>query len=199
MFSLLRFTGLLGPGSLPRQARSTEIAVTNISPPLQYDFDLVAARLAEAGMSLLALHVKGIRPAGMRGYWPDIPGSASSSLRPSPPSPRRITEMDEALSWIALIPADQVELRKLVGARALTNPFTEKAVHSWRALGEQMGCSHFTAKTRWIDAIRLIVARLNQPKFCDDPRFRGTRDESRRVLGRIGSRAAIRGRAQEVV
>ena len=144
-----------------------------------YDFALVSARLSEAGMTLMALHVAGIGPAGYRSFWPAVEGAEADDRHPPAPRPRKITEMDEALGWIALIPADQTTLRKLVGARALSRPHPLSghpvAIFSWRVLGERMGCSHVAAKTWWIGAVELIAARLNQPGLCQAAGFRGTR------------------------
>lgn len=149
-----------------------------------YTPEFVAGQLGRAGMTLLAMHITGVRPAGMRGYWPAIPGAICDDGRPAPPSARRISEMDQALGWIVLIPEDQARLRRLVGARALISPRTEKPIFSWRVLGEQLGCHHNTAKTLWLEAIEIIVLALNRPRLCEAGPFatgRGALQEVRRL------------------
>lgn len=158
--------------------------MTSTRRDFPYDFNFVAARLSEAGRTLLAVRMSGLRPAGMRGYWPDIPGAESGTDRPATPSPRRISEMDEALPWISLIPEHEVELRKLVGARSLTSPRSGKPVFSWSQLGRQLGCSPATAKTWWIKGVDMIVRRLNQPGLCERQGARGTRQATADALAR---------------
>ena len=157
------------------------------------DGDYVAERLAEAGMTLLALHVGGMRPAGFRSFWPAVEGAEADGRWEAAPSPRRISEMDQALGWIGLIPEDQVGLRRLVGARTLCRRHWEdgrpEPIFSWKTLGEQMGCSDGAAKRRWEKGIALIVRRLSEPGFCQAPQFRGTArlapGSARRSAGRL--------------
>jgi len=47
-------------------------------------------------------------------------------IHPPVPSAAGITRMDEALGWIQLIPRDRSVLRRIVGARALVNPLTDR-------------------------------------------------------------------------
>ncbi len=133
----------------------------------------------------------------MRGFWPDIPDMLASERLTAPPSAKRITEMDQALGWISLIPAAMIDLRKLVGLRSLTSPWTEKPIHSWRALGEQFHCSHVTAKSHWLDGIRLITAALNRPLFCAGFRSgHAALDDLRRVAR---NRDAVTGHDRKVL
>ena len=75
--------------------------------------------LEEAGETLLCLPPGGystrLRTStwnvvqGLEGY-----GQAPGRLRPPVPSAAKITRMDEALSWLALVPDDKYVLRRLV-------------------------------------------------------------------------------------
>jgi hypothetical protein len=56
--------------------------------------------------------------------------------------------MDEALGWITMIPKDRYVLRRIVGARSLVSPVTERHLYSWRRLGEVLGADH-KAVQRW--------------------------------------------------
>jgi hypothetical protein len=71
--------------------------------------------------------------------------------------------MDEALDWIPRIPIDRYVLRRIVGARALISPITERHLFPWRRLGALLGADH-KAIQRWhIQGINIIVAALRNP------------------------------------
>ena len=78
---------------------------------------------------------------------------------PVPPA-ERIAAMDEAWTWLGLIPNDRYVLRRIVGARALVSPTTEKHLFSWRRLGGLLGADH-RAVQRWhAEGIGWIVTGL---------------------------------------
>jgi hypothetical protein len=132
-----------------------------------FDAELVIYRLEEAGAALLALPGTGWSTR-LRGSSLDIVRTAiesygwtASRIRPSAPSAARISRMDEALSWIPLIPIDRYVLRRIVGARSLVHPITERHIYPWRRLGAALGADH-KAVQRWhAQGIDLIVAALN--------------------------------------
>ena len=138
--------------------------------------ELVVARLEAAGRTLLALPGTGYS-TGLRVSRLEIVRSALEAfgvecgpVRAAVPSAAAISEMDEALGWISLIPVETVArgrpgggniLRRIVGARALVGPVTERHIYSWRRLGGVLGADH-KAVQRWhAQAIGVIVARLN--------------------------------------
>lgn len=132
------------------------------------DAEYVIYRLEEAGRTLLALPHTGFTTA-LRRSSIDILASAIQSLgclekqvRPAVPPASRITRMDEALTWISLIPDDRYVLRRIVGARSLVSPITERHLFSWRRLGATLGADH-KAVQRWhANGIDLIVSALNR-------------------------------------
>jgi hypothetical protein len=68
--------------------------------------------------------------------------------------------MDEALGWIALIPKERYVLRRIVGARCLVSPVTERHLFSWRRLGGVLGADH-KAVQRWhAQGVDMIVAAV---------------------------------------
>jgi hypothetical protein len=72
-----------------------------------------------------------------------------------------ITRMDEAFGWITLIPLDRSVIRRIVGARALVNPMTDRYLYTWRRLGAMLGADH-KAVQRWhAQGMEMIVAALN--------------------------------------
>jgi hypothetical protein len=137
---------------------------------LPYDAELVIYRLEEAGSTLLALPMTGwstrlrtskldVVQAALESY-----GWEKRPVRPPVPSAQRITRMDEALSWIPLIPRERVVLRRIVGARALVSPTTERHLFSWRRLGGVMGADH-KAVQRWHrQGVDIILDTLNRSR-----------------------------------
>lgn len=82
------------------------------------------------------------------------------------PSPKAVSEMEQALSWIQLIPAERTVLRRIVGARCLCKPATMRPLYGWRRIAEMVGASHEAVRQWHAQAIDLIVAGLNRPGFC---------------------------------
>jgi hypothetical protein len=132
------------------------------------DAAFVICRLEEAGETLLALPGTGyttrlrtssldIVRTALENY-----GWSESRLRPPVPSSAKITRMDEALAWIPMIPIENYVLRRIVGARCLVNPITDRHLFPWRRLAAALGADH-KAVQRWhAQGIAIIVAALNK-------------------------------------
>jgi len=87
-------------------------------------------------------------------------GWTETRIRPMVPSAEKITRMDEAMSWIPLIPLDRYVLRRIVGARSLVHPITDRHLFPWRRLGAALGADH-KAVQRWhAQGIAMIVEAL---------------------------------------
>jgi hypothetical protein len=153
---------------MPATARRRVAApVHNGDHPIDATF--VTWRLEEAGETLLALPGTGyttklrtssldIVRTALENY-----GWSESRVRPPVPSSAKITRMDEALSWILLIPVENYVLRRIVGARCLISPVTERHLFPWRRLGAALGADH-KAVQRWHgQGIAVIVAALARP------------------------------------
>jgi len=133
-----------------------------------FDAELVIYRLEEAGTTLLSIPDRGYTTK-LRSSSLDIVrsaleayGWAERAIRPAVPSAAKIDRMDEALSWIPLIPVDKYVLRRIVGARCLVSPLTERNLYPWRRLATALGADH-KAIQRWhAQGIDLIVAALNR-------------------------------------
>ncbi len=139
------------------------------------DSETVIYRLEEAGRTMLALPSGGystrlrtsrldvVRSALENYGWESgghNSGAGQTKLRPPVPPAEAITRMDEAMGWIALIPADRYVLRRIVGARSLVSPTTERHLFAWRRLGLLLGADH-KAVQRWhAQGIALLVAGL---------------------------------------
>ncbi len=145
-----------------------------VAPPVHHDDHPIDAafvtyRLEEAGETLLALPGTGystrlrtssldIVRTALENY-----GWSESRVRPPVPSSAKITRMDEALGWILLIPLENYVLRRIVGARCLVSPVTERHLFPWRRLGAALGADH-KAVQRWhAQGIAIIVAALSRP------------------------------------
>ena len=133
----------------------------------EIDASFIVYRLEEAGATLLALpatgystrlkvsHLEVVHEAQAAYGW------EAGKIRPPVPSAARITRMDEALGWIALIPKDRTVLRRIVGARSLVSPVTERHLFSWRRLGGVLGADH-KAVQRWHgQGVDMIVAAVS--------------------------------------
>lgn len=134
----------------------------------EIDAAYVVCRLEEAGASLLALPGTGwttkLRTSSLEIVRTAIEsyGWTEKQVRPPVPSAARISRMDEAFGWISLIPLDRYVLRRIVGARSLVNPITDRYLFPWRRLAAALGADH-KAVQRWHgQGIDLMVAALNR-------------------------------------
>jgi Domain of unknown function (DUF6362) len=132
------------------------------------DANVVIYRLEEAGATLLALPGSGwstrLRTSSFEIVRTAIEsyGWTTNRIRPPVPPPTRITRMDQAMGWISLIPFDRYVLRRIVGARSLVHPITERHLFPWRRIATAIGADH-KAVQRWhAQGIELIVAKLNE-------------------------------------
>src|ERR1700722_2332887 len=148
--------------TLRRALEGPPMTQTNLSPrDDRYDAQdvllndrFVICRLEEAGAALLALPSTGwttklrsssleIVRAAIESY-----GMSETRVRPAVPSAATITRMDEALSWIPLTPLDRYMVRRIVGARCLVSPTTDRHLFPWRRLAVAIGADH-KAVQRW--------------------------------------------------
>ncbi len=149
--------------STPRNIRRSETEAGGF-----YDAELVAYRMEEAGTTLLSLPPSGfttkLRTSSLEIVRSAAEGYAwtEKQVRPPVPSAAKITRMDEALSWVLLIPVENYVLRRIVGARSLVSPITERYLFTWRRLGSLLGADH-KAVQRWhAQGIAMMVAALNR-------------------------------------
>jgi hypothetical protein len=147
--------------------------LTNPGASARVDSAFIIYRLEEAGSTLLALPSSGYA-TGLKVSQLDVVheareayGWAPGRIRPPVPSASRITRMDEALGWITLIPRERYVLRRIVGARSLVSPVTERHLFSWRRLGAVLGADH-KAVQRWhAQGIGMLVAAVGALQRVD--------------------------------
>ncbi len=153
-------------GTTPNSASGMRAIRPLMADGYDIDSDFVIYRLEEAGATLLALPGTGystrlrsssleIVRTALEAY-----GWSEARIRPSVPSAEKIGRMDEAMSWIPSIPLDRYVLRRVVGARSLVHPVTDRHLFPWRRLGKALGADH-KAIQRWhAQGIAMIVEAL---------------------------------------
>ena len=147
----------VSPGSVPKR--------TGQQKPL--NAEEVVARLEAAGATLLAMPSRGYS-THLRQMKFDIVHTAleaygwqAAMARPPVPSASDISLMDEAFGWLALIPEARYLLRRILGARALVHPLTERHLFPWRRLAAMLGSDHKSVQRWHGQAIALLVQELS--------------------------------------
>jgi len=97
-----------------------------------------------------------VKPQGYFNAWPEYFHSFADQVGQEPqmrrprPSPRQITEAEEAMLWLRWLEKDDA---RLVWLRANRTP--------WKPICWELGISRATANRRWQYGIAIIVWRLN--------------------------------------
>jgi hypothetical protein len=108
-----------------------------------------------------------VKPQGYFNAWPEYFHSFADQVGQEPqmrrprPSPRQITEAEEAMLWLRWLEKDDA---RLVWLRANRTP--------WKPICWELGISRATANRRWQYGIAVIVWRLNGRR---EPRKRSMR------------------------
>lgn len=128
----------------------------------------VVSRLEEAGATLLALPASGYS-THMRQMRFDIVHTAleaygweAPALRAPTPPAAAITAMDEAFGWLALIPEQNLVLRRILGARALVHPLTRRHLFPWRRLAKTLGADHKSVQRWHANGITMVAKALQE-------------------------------------
>jgi hypothetical protein len=114
----------------------------------RWDKEAVARRLEEAADVLSRLPEE--RTREFYDLWPRLMGSPSRYARLAATAPEAIDRMDEALSWLMWLEAEE---RRLVWLRA--------DGMSWKWVTRKLGIGRTTAWQRWTIALLKIATRLN--------------------------------------
>ena len=131
----------------------------------------VVARLEAAGATLLALPARGYSTQ-LRQMKFDIVHTAleaygweAAAVRPPVPSAAAISAMDEAFGWLAIIPETRYVLRRILGARALVHPITQRYLYPWRRLGAMLGADHKSVQRWHGQGVEILAAALAGSKI----------------------------------
>jgi hypothetical protein len=135
--------------------------------PRGVDAAYVIQRLEAAGRTAMSLPDTGYSVACrtmqwdfVRMYWTDY-GKEAVRLPRARATPADITDMDEAYGWLRHIAS--AGKRRIVQARSLIHPVTDRHLVSYRALGKAMGDVDPSQVKRWHDqAIKEIVEFLKR-------------------------------------
>ena len=130
------------------------------------DAAYVIARLEEAGRTLLSLPQSGpstrLRQGGLEWVRDVAEGyGRGAKVRPAIPSAAAIDRMDATLGWIGRIGGDRFVVRRVVGARSLVSPLTDRHVYTWVRIGAAVGADHRAVRRWHAQGIELIVSALN--------------------------------------
>ena len=134
--------------------------------PIGITSSWVQGRLERAGATLLAMRLPKTGPSGLKGYWPDlvrdsfIDMPSDSELRAGIPDAKAVSQMDEALEWVLLIPAHLPKVRRVVHLRLLVDPVTERHRINWTKVAKILHCSPNSAKSWHEKGLALIVRGL---------------------------------------
>jgi hypothetical protein len=131
------------------------------------DAETIMARLHEAGATLQALpttgpslRMKTQQFGALQDIVPLTDRNNNKRMRPPVPSAEQITRMDDALSWLALIPDDRYVLRRIVALRSITNPMTGAHLYSWQRIADKVHADSRAIKQWHKIGIDLIVDAL---------------------------------------
>lgn len=144
----------------------TVLVATQAGQSRRLNADEIIARLEAAGATLLAMPSRGysthlrqmkfeVVHTALEAY-----GWQSAMARPPVPCASDISLMDEALGWLALIPEAQYLLRRILGARALVHPLTQRHLYPWRRLASVLGTDHKSVQRWHGQAVALLVEKL---------------------------------------
>lgn len=139
-----------------------------------YDAQLVIDTLADAGKTLVALWVRGVRPAGYGSGMPEY-GHDEEDLKDQMPDPDKIaqpnasqvTQMDKVLEWVKLIPESKASWRRVLGYRMLTDPRTDRPLMRWERIALEVKADKAACKRIYEAGVDLIVVELNKPIIAE--------------------------------
>jgi len=121
--------------------------------------ETVMSRLNAAGRTLLLLPPGRVHPM-LTQHLADVEAEDIKPRLRLCADPAAIDDMDRVFAWLSLIPHDRYVLRRIVGARSLVSPSTDKHLYSWRRLVALLGADH-KAIQRWhAQGIDMIVDAL---------------------------------------
>lgn len=142
--------------------------------PHRWTAEQVVARLQDAGTTMQQWRVKGCWPAGYGQAWPDVVRDAweaydwrDGGVVHVQPTAASLHAMEEAVSWLLLIPSDQVALRRIVWSRSLLHPGHGGYRYSWRLLARMVDLDKNTVQHWYGRGIAIVVACLNGEAYVE--------------------------------
>lgn len=143
-------------------------------------YEDVERRLLDAGLTLMMLPMPASgMPADAGAAWPDVlqgfwdqagvadQGSVEERLEALAQvhnattlhaSREAITRLDEVLGWLLTI--ERTHYRRVVFARMLVHPVSERRVHSWTEIGKMLGASRGSVRNWHARGVQAILEGL---------------------------------------
>ncbi|HVE20640.1 MAG TPA: DUF6362 family protein [Acidocella sp.] len=128
---------------------------------------LIIERLEDAGRTLIAMKDTGYRPGlaqrqhdVVHDIWDAYNWTIPPELRLPRPGIEEIKRMDEAYGWMKFIPSGQVTMRRIVQARSLRHPLSDRYLFSWRRLADVLRLDHKAVQRVHANGIRNILKGL---------------------------------------
>lgn len=127
--------------------------------------EIIITCLEWAGQVLLSTHIKSPKPADYRVFWPEFPqdpneayGYTGERLRPPVPGSTDIELMDVIYTWLVLV--DDIPARRVVCARSLVTPISERYLYPWTRIAILLSSDRFSVKRLHRRGIKRIVERI---------------------------------------
>lgn len=125
-----------------------------------------------AGARLVAMPGNRVAPKQTRVLWPDYAQDIwevtefrnNQRIRISGPTSAEIPIMEEIL----LLPniCEWVKIRRVIHARSLIHPFTERHLYSWDRIAKKLETHPVTARRWYKKGLNEIVIKANPQKVC---------------------------------
>lgn len=122
-----------------------------------------------AGTTLLSMQLSSPLPKGPHTSWPAYKqeattayGYTQSSFRQPPPGAEEIALMDKILVLPSLV--TDIDLRRLLNARALVKPFSGKHLYGWTKLGKMLHADPRLLARHHEKALAILVRLLSREK-----------------------------------
>ncbi len=127
-----------------------------------WDEARVIERLEKAGATLMAMRDCGYSPRLAQPRYDVVrklfhDEALELRMRLPKPTGQDIDLMDEAFGWVLRIPENRLAIRRVVHARALRHPLTDRYVYSWRRIALTIGSEHKAVQRMHEHGIKIIL------------------------------------------
>lgn len=157
------------PGHRPGRRRQTDTKAASLPEATSLTTEEIKKWLEWSGQRLLAMHIASPKPRGPHSSWPEFAADAAKAygytpnrLRAAVPRSREIELMDEILLLPNLI--KEVNVRRIINARALVTPVSNRYVYSWSRVAFMLHTSEYKVKRLHDLGLHSIIVALSVEK-----------------------------------